>query len=99
MKPTALLIAGFAAALAASPADGPRFNDKGELLFPANYREWIFLSSGLGMNYGPLAEAAREENPAFDNVFVSPAAYKSFLETGRWPDQTMFILEVRSSQS
>ena len=26
-----------------------------------------------------------------------PAAYRAFLEKGRWPDQTMFILEVRRS--
>lgn len=83
----------------APSAEGPRFNEKGELLPPANYREWVFLSSGLGMNYGPMADHAGEQAPMFDNVFVLPSAYRSFLETGRWPDKTMFILEVRSSQS
>ena len=79
--------------------DGPRFNAKEELLLPANYREWVFLSSGLGMNYGPLAAKAGDENPRFDNVFVSPAAYRYFLDTGRWPDKTVLLLEVRSAQS
>jgi hypothetical protein len=79
-------------------ADGPRYNDKGELLFPANYREWVFLSSGLAMNYGPLAAKA-DDAPRFDNVFASPAAYKSFLETGTWPDQTVLLIEVRASSS
>ena len=32
-----------------------------------------------------------------DNVFVTPAAYKSFQTTGTWPDKTMFVLEVRSA--
>jgi hypothetical protein len=67
------------------------------LVLPANYREWIFLSSGLGMTYGPLA--APDEKPRFDNVFVSRPAYEAFLKTGTWPDKTMFILEVRSSES
>jgi len=107
MKHTLISTGGLAVTLAAfaligagqpSTAEGPRFNDKGELLFPANYREWIFLSSGLGMNYGPLAAKA-EDAPQFDNVFVTPAAYKSFLETGRWPDQTMLLIEVRSSET
>ena len=31
----------------------------------------------------------------FDNVFVNPASYRSFLDSGRWPDKTMFILEIR----
>jgi hypothetical protein len=79
--------------------DGPQFTADGKLIRPANYREWIFLSSGSGMTYGPAAEAARDGNPPFDNVFVNPAAYRSFLENGTWPDQTMFVLEVRASQT
>jgi hypothetical protein len=66
--------------------------------YPADYREWVFLSSGLGMTYGPMAGMA-EDAPRFDNVFVSPAAYRSFLKSGQWPDKTMFVLEVRSSES
>ena len=108
MKRTTMLMAGIAGMLSAlaltgadqaSPADGPQFTSDGKLVRPQNYRELIFLSSGLGMNYGPLAAGARDENPMFDNVFVTRAAYKSFLETGRWPDKTMFILEARASES
>ena len=68
-----------------------------KLVLPANYREWIFLSSGLGMTYGPLA--APDTQPRFDNVFVSRPAYETFLKTGTWPDKTMFILEVRAAES
>ena len=84
------------AALAA--AGGPQYNAKGELLFPAGYREWVFLSSGLGMTYGPQA-ASSEEEPRFDNVFAEPSAYRSFLETGHWPDKTMLVIEVRAAAS
>ena len=38
-------------------------------------------------------------NPNFDNVFVNPTAYKSFLKTGAWPDKTVLVLEVRRSDS
>jgi len=62
---------------------------------PQNYREWIFLSSGLGMTYGALA--APEQR--FDNIFVNRDAYRGFLETGHWPDQTILLLEVRSAES
>jgi Cytochrome P460 len=92
-------VAALAGADQSTHDDGPRFDAKGELLLPANYREWIFLSSGLGMNYGPLAAKAGDENPRFDNVFVSPAAYRYFLDTGRWPDKTVLLLEVRAAQS
>jgi cytochrome c553 len=97
---SAALLLAVAALTGADPArpDGPHYNAEGELLFPANYREWTFLSSGLGMNYGPLA-AKGGDDPSFDNVFVSPSAYKAFLETGTWPEQTILVLEVRSSSS
>jgi hypothetical protein len=37
--------------------------------------------------------------PAFQNVFVSPAAYASFQKTGLYPNGTVFVLEVRASVS
>jgi len=77
----------------------PEFTASGELKFPARYREWVFLSSGLGMTYGPAAAAGQNRPPMFDNVFVNPAAYRAFLESGKWPDQTILILEVRNSES
>ena len=80
-------------------ADGPEYTKDGKLVRPANYREWIFLSSGSGMTYGPAGEAARGGHPPFDNVFVNPSAYRTFRETGTWPDQTIFALEVRAAQS
>ena len=74
----------------------PEFISDGQLKKPANYREWIYLSSGLGMTYG-TPSATPPANPNFDNVFVEPTAYRKFLETGRWPDKTMFVLEIRQS--
>ena len=83
------------AACAALMAQGPEFTPDGKLMRPANYREWIYLSSGLGMTYGGRSTS----EPAFDNVFVSPSAYREFLATGRWPEKTMFVLEIRNSES
>jgi hypothetical protein len=76
--------------------NAPRYNAKGELQFPEEYREWMWLSSGFGMAYGP--GAANAASP-FDNVFVRPEAYRSFMQTGKWPDQTVFVIEFRSSQT
>ena len=73
-------------------ADGP-----GTMVLPDNYREWVWLSSGLGMSYTP--GAGESDHPAFDNVFASPEAYKVFKATGTWPDKTVLMLEVRKSES
>ena len=41
----------------APAADVPALQADGTVGFPDNYREWMFLSAGLGMNYGPNAPA------------------------------------------
>lgn len=79
----------------ANPPDGPQYTADGRMLFPANYREWVYLSSGLGMSY----TAGAQNMLMFDNVFVNPEAYRKFLETGTWPDKTMLVLEVRGAGS
>ncbi len=86
----------------ATVTDGPTYNAAGELVRPDDYRQWVFLSSGLGMTYGPAqaapvsaAQAARP--PMFDNVFVTRSAYRTFMSSGTWPDKTMFVLEIRRS--
>ena len=76
--------------------DGVSYAANGQAMRPANYRDWVFLTSGLGMTYGP-AQPAAGRPPLFDNVFVNPQSYRAFVNTGRWPDGTMFILELRRS--
>ena len=73
-----------------APPNVPQYTKDGELIRPENYREWIYLSSGLGMTYGaPIASRDEED---FDNVFVTPQAYKAFLATGTWPDKSLTTL-------
>jgi len=84
-------------ALLAAAAGAVEYTADAKMVFPADYRQWVFLSSGLGMAYVPPAEA--RANPNFDNVFVNPEAYQGFLKTGTWPDKTVMILEIRGSDS
>ena len=84
----------------APEGDGPRYEQGTHLVRPADYREWIFLSSGIGMTYNPLVgtpPAGSPSGPGFGNVFVNPSSYRSFVQTGHWPDRTVFILEGRRS--
>ena len=80
----------------ATPA-GPRYTAGGELIRPSDFREWMFVTSGLGMTYNQPTGAAR--TPNFTNVYVNPSSYRAFMKTGQWPDKTMFILEIRASTS
>jgi hypothetical protein len=79
-----------------SPTNAPRYTADGRLIFPEHYREWVYLSTGIDMNYRPDAGTGHSQ---FDNVFVNPEAYKAFQATGTWPDKTMLMLEVRGAAS
>jgi hypothetical protein len=80
---------------AAPPASGPEYTADGQLKLPEQYREWVYLTSGFDMSYNP---GMQMDHHMFDNVFASPEAYKSFLQTGTWPDKTMLVLEVRGAE-
>jgi len=82
---------------AASDGDGPVFTPSGDLVPPANYREWVFLTSGVDMSY--TEAPAMAGHSMFDNVFVNPQAWSTFKATGHWPDKTIFVLEVRGAES
>jgi hypothetical protein len=82
---TALLLTSAAAAVA----------DDGKLEFPANYREWIFLSSSLDMSYSKLQTMMGHS--MFDNIFVDPVSYREFLKSGTWPEKTQLVMEMRGA--
>ena len=90
----ALLISASLLAVAASALE---YSPDSKMILPKDYREWVFLSSGLGMSYAQ--SATPNPNPGFDNIFVNPEAYQAFLKTGTWPDKTVLILEARASDS
>ena len=78
------------------PVAGAEYKGSGEMKLPAQYREWIYLTSGFNMSYNP--QLAAMDHSMFDNVFVNPEAYKKFLETGTWPDKTVMVLEARVAE-
>jgi cytochrome P460 len=85
--------------LLSAAADSPRvpgYSAAGELTLPADYREWVYLSTGLNMSYSAAAMAG---HAMFDNVFVDPAGWAAFKRTGHWPDKAMFVLEARGASS
>ncbi|HEU5350780.1 MAG TPA: cytochrome P460 family protein [Terracidiphilus sp.] len=80
---------------AATVAGQPAYAANGDMLAPAHYREWVYLTSGINMSYS----AKPADMPMFDNVFVNPQAWRGFLATGHWPDKTMLVLEIREARS
>jgi len=81
---------------ATTPKSRPQYTSDGQLRLPADYREWVYLSSGFNMSYNP---AMAMDHDMFDNVFVNPEAWRAFKASGKWPDKTLFVLELRLAQS
>jgi hypothetical protein len=75
-----------ASSLKETGANSPVYTADGNLKFPTQYREWVYLTSGVDMSYSPNMSM---DHSMFDNVFVNPEAYRAFLQTGTWPDKTM----------
>jgi hypothetical protein len=92
-----ILLLGFVAMSQTStaPKYEPVYTQDGQLRVPADYRTWIYLSSGFDMSYNP---AMQMDHSMFDNVFVNPEAWRAFQSTGKWPDKTTLVLELRRAE-
>ena len=88
------LILASGAALAA-----PQYLGDDKMGVPADYRDWVFLTSSLDLNYNTASEPGPGQMHMLDNVFVNPEAYKAFLKTGTWPDETVLVKENRIAES
>lgn len=70
----------------------PVWSPEGHLIQPKDFREMVFIGAPLtphGLNDG------KSNFPEFHNVYVQPAAFKAYRETGKWPEGTMMIKELQ----
>src|SRR5579862_7652239 len=72
-------------------ADSPQYTTDNRLVIPADYRQWVFLTSSLDLNYDQPVPGASSAPSLLDNVFVNPASYAEFVRTGHWPDGTVLV--------
>ena len=71
----------------------PQFTAEGELMQPEGYREWIYVGTPLTPNSLNPPEAAF---PDFHNVYIHPADYRHYRQTGQFPDGTVLVKELVS---
>lgn len=72
---------------------GAVFNNKGELIRPKDYREWVFVGTSVtphDMNGGNAAF------PEFHIVYMDRASYKAYQKTGVFPEGTTLVKELVS---
>ena len=72
----------------------PRFTPEGDLMRPEGWEGWVLAGTSMGLTYTEPASAPAPGEPPgrFLNVYIQPWAYERFMETGEFPEGTMFIL-------
>jgi len=76
---------------------GPRYTSENQLIRPEGYREWIFIGASLGMSYEPNQE--KHKDPKFHNLYINPSSYHEYKKTGKFPERTVFVMEVLTAGS
>jgi tetratricopeptide (TPR) repeat protein len=77
-------------------APAARFEGKDTLLRPEGYREWVFVGSSLGLRYDEGKK--QPEKLDYKNVYIDPAAYRAYKETGAFPEGTVLVLESAAGE-
>ena len=68
-------------------------NDKGELIQPQGYREWIYVGTPVPPNE---LNNGKAPFPEFHNVYIHPEHYKKWEKTGPFPEGTILMKELVS---
>jgi hypothetical protein len=87
------MMMSFGAGNHALAAGAAQFNDKGELLLPQNYREWVMVGTQVTPNELNEGKAPFTE---IRTVYVDPESYAHWKKTGEFRDGTMTVKELIS---
>ena len=78
--------------------DLPEYDKDGKLLRPVGYEKWVVVGTSIGLGYSD-GGAPNPNNPGtFHNVYLQPQAFDHYVETGKFPEQTVFIVTNLASQ-
>jgi len=67
-----------------------RYNAKGELERPKDYRTWVFAGTGTT----PVSVDPMALFPDFQNIYIDPESYRFWKENGFYREGTIFVKEL-----
>ncbi|MFZ2949318.1 MAG: cytochrome P460 family protein [Desulfuromonadaceae bacterium] len=76
---------------AAAASGAAQFNNKGELLLPVKYRQWVFIGAPVTPNDLNDGKALF---PEFHHIYIDPASFAIYKKTGKIPNGTVFVKEL-----
>ncbi|MDX1406352.1 MAG: cytochrome P460 family protein [Woeseiaceae bacterium] len=88
----AVILGGGQPARAADAEWGPKWTSDGKLILPEGYHEWVFLGSPLTPH---ALNGETAPFPEYHNVYVQPQAFRTYRETGEFPEGTILLKELQ----
>jgi len=73
--------------------EAAQFDDKGALMMPTKYREWVFVGAPVTPNDMNDGKAAF---PEFHDVYIDRMSFADYKKTGKFRDGTVLVKELVS---
>lgn len=70
----------------------PEYDAQGRLLCPKGYERWTLVGTSQGLDYSPGQGQRPPEAGVFHNVYLQPEAFDHYVETGQFPEQSIFVV-------
>ena len=77
----------------------PEYNDEGALLRPVGFERWMVVGTSIGLSYSDGNVKNAEDPGQFHNVYMQPQAFDDYVRTGKFPEQTVFVVTNNPSKS
>ena len=76
----------------------PLYDQEGRLLRPGGYEKWVVVGTSIGLGYSDGDKNDPGNPGTFHNVYLQPEAFDHFVQTGEFPEQTVFIVTNNKSR-
>jgi hypothetical protein len=76
----------------------PLYDQEGRLLQPFGYEKWVVVGTSIGLGYSDGDKNDPGNPGTFHNVYLQPEAFDHFVQTGEFPEQTVFIVTNNKSR-
>jgi hypothetical protein len=85
-------------ASAARKMQEPAYDQDGRLLRPSGYEKWVVVGTSIGLGYSDGDKNDPKNPGTFHNVYLQPEAFDHYVQTGEFPEQTVFIVTNNKSR-
>lgn len=76
----------------------PSYDQEGRLLRPSGYEKWVVVGTSIGLGYSDGDKNDPKNPGTFHNVYLQPEAFDHYVQTGEFPEQTVFIVTNNKSR-